>query len=1224
MRAVFWILIGALLMPSRLSAEWRVTGRIGGLMTAVATRGSFGYVAVGSRMNVYDVTDPAFPVEVGATSFFADDITDIVVDDSRAFVAAGTDGVSIIDISDPAALRVIGHWDTPGTAEGLAIDGEWIYVADGPFGLQVIDTTDPAAPRPVGSAFDTSFAFDVAILDHYAYIAAADAGLLVVDLSNRDIPRELTAMDTPGYARDLAIAGTVLYLADQWGGVRIISIAEPFSPREIAAIPLPSWAFAVSVIGSTLHVASGARGFRTFDVSDPSHPQERGSHPMTKALSWQVAAAGNRAFVGVRTGGVHLFDVAQPEPREVGRIAPLLRAGSVAIRANVAYVSTAERDIVVLDVSQPGQMRQLGAAITPGDEVGPIVTIGEAYVYVATRVLSDSRIAVYDARNPDQPVPASSLRLNFPQELVPSGSFLYVPDEFGLQVVDIVNPATPTLRGTIKLQPDSPLTTGANSVAVWGAHAFVSARTGVKVIAVGDPANMSIVGSWYGDSVSQVAYGDGYLIAATQAAGESKLGVLDVADPRQPQLVGSTALPGRSVGDVLLDGPHAYVANGAAGVVVVDIRNRNQPLVVAQIAIPGFASRLTMDRGRLFVTASEGGLFVVEQTGQQPVARGIAARHPRARPLRPAPRPVRARASGSPKSALRPYSIATSGRSVVVTSAADSGPGTLRDALANQAAGDGITFDPAVFPPASPATIQVMTPLPHIKRDGIVIDASNAGVVLDGGRLSGLFESGLEIEEPSRGNIIRGMQIVNFPSCGIFIGGAGGNIIGGDRSSGAAPTGQGNLLSHNRKAGIQIGRPYGNVIVGNLIGTDVTGRRVLGGQDIGVNLFHNTGVVGEKWEGDRIGGHEPWERNVIAGNASAEVSLHFAGNHSVIGNYIGVDVDGNPLGTAFRAIAIGASSDNLITENVVAGNHALGIIDPGSCCNAIVRNWFGVRRDGRIISGQLPGQMDNGLAINEPFNLVFENVFGGIRFNSITLIAQGGTVAETVIAGNSFLGAPPAQPSSAVAVGADSVSRTFIGGTTTRFRNSINGRGSGIVLQQGVGRTFILGNAIGSDGGTPEQVERAIEIGSSAAHSFIQSNTIANISGAGVVVSAPTNRIRQNSMYAIGESPIEWSAGAGIPAPPIISEVTLTTVTGTACAACAVEVFSDTGMQARWYEGTVVADGSGRFTFGRSTLRGTSISATATDARGSTSALSIPATSPAPPPAPTRRRAVRH
>ena len=72
------------------------------------------------------------------------------------------------------------------------------------------------------------------------------------------------------------------------------------------------------------------------------------------------------------------------------------------------------------------------------------------------------------------------------------------------------------------------------------------------------------------------------------------------------------------------------------------------------------------------------------------------------------------------------------GVAFVATSTADSGSGTLRQALLDAQSGDTITFDPVVFPPEASATIYLTSSLPPITQGGLTIDASNAGMVLDG------------------------------------------------------------------------------------------------------------------------------------------------------------------------------------------------------------------------------------------------------------------------------------------------------------------------------------------------------------------------------------------------------------------------------------------------------------------------------------------------------------
>jgi hypothetical protein len=1210
MRRVSALLAGALFVAaSSASADWKLTGRVGGSISAVAAQGSFLYVGVGTRLYLYDVADPAAPREIGSTLSFTDWISEIFVSGSRAYIAAGTDGVHIVDIADPASPRLIGHWDSPGSAEGIAVDGTSLFVADGPFGVHIVDVSNPSAPARVASAYETTFAFDVAIHQQYAFVAAADAGLLVVDVGARDKPRELGAFDTPGFARDIAISGSTLCLADMWGGVRVLSIEQPAAPRELSALSLPGWAFAVALSGTTLHVADGAQGLRSVDLSDASRPREIGSVAIPLKVSWRVAVANGRAFVGVRTEGVRVIDATQPAAlREVGSIFPFANAAAVATTGNFACVLTADEGLRVVDLTQPDRPRQRGGAATLQGTVGAIETVGDRHVYVASGVqTAGATLDVFDIADADRPSRAASLRVfNYGRELVSRGSLLYMPDEFGLEVFDVSNPASPSFLGKIAYAGDG----GATTVALSPQYAFGSAgRNGVQIVDVADPAHMQIAGKWLPEfgSVSQVAWRDGYLYVTTEPTPE--LVVLDVHDPLHPVRTGSVPLGGIFTGDVLLDGPYAFVANGAAGVAVVDVRDPARPLNVAQVRIPGFALELALSGGRILVAAASGGLVVVENVPQS-TSDASEAFH--------SPQPILAAASRTyqtqvPRASAARSARPTASRNVVVTSVADSGPGTLREALANLAAGDQITFDPSVFPPKAPATIDVMTVLPHIKREGIVIDASNAGVILDGSRLSGPFESGIEIESSSRGNTIRGLQIMNFPSCGIFASGNGGNIIGGDRSRGAGPTGEGNVLSRNRKSGIHIGNPNHNRIVGNLIGTDVTGRVALGEQQWGVNLFYQQGN-GTELSGDRVGGDEPWEANVIAGNLAADVELHNAGGHAVIGNFIGVDASGSRAISAALSVQIDASSDNIIRRNVIGGRGAQ-IIDQGACCNAVIDNWFGVTPDGRYMERQITS--DAGIVVHESLNRIAGNIFGGINYSAVRAFGIGDSVAETIIAGNTFLGIASGRPIlGGGSLDLEGASRTFIGGTTEAFRNRINGGGSGISMHSGVDHTFILGNSVGNaDRASMTNVTGIDARGSE--FTFIQGNEIANNSGKGVIAGVMSTRIRRNALYGNRNGAIVSTTP-----PPLITSVTSTVVSGTACAHCAVEIFSDDESQARFYEGAANADAGGRFTFTKGvTVRGPNITATATDTQGNTSALSAAVTAP---PQPPRHRTVRH
>ncbi len=170
------------------------------------------------------------------------------------------------------------------------------------------------------------------------------------------------------------------------------------------------------------------------------------------------------------------------------------------------------------------------------------------------------------------------------------------------------------------------------------------------------------------------------------------------------------------------------------------------------------------------------------------------------------------------------YSSVPDGRLVTVTSTADSGEGTLREALLRAIPGDVILFDPLVFPPDNPVTIYLKEQLPDLMRGGVTIDASNAGVIIDGTDVPSTYSvwsGGLNIS--SNNNVIMGLHIVNFfeYSCGISISRGTNNAIGGDKNAGDGPLGQGNLIG-NVSTGIALqgNDTSSNLVAGNIIGLD--------------------------------------------------------------------------------------------------------------------------------------------------------------------------------------------------------------------------------------------------------------------------------------------------------------------------------------------------------------------------------------------------------------------
>ena len=447
-------------------------------------------------------------------------------------------------------------------------------------------------------------------------------------------------------------------------------------------------------------------------------------------------------------------------------------------------------------------------------------------------------------------------------------------------------------------------------------------------------------------------------------------------------------------------------------------------------------------------------------------------------------------------------------RVVQVVSPADSGPGTLRQALLDAAAGDAITFSPAVFPPGSPVTIFVQSFLPPITRDNVAIDASNAGVILDGSQASA-GTNGLTVQASHC--VVQGLFIQRFTSNGVLIAsGAATNAIGGDRGTGSGPNGQGNLIAFNGGSGIEV-RGDGNRVLGNYIGVDGAGTSDWGNAYNGVVL----------WQGasdNVVGGTTSDYRNVIGGNDHNGVWISGTGSDQnvVVGNYIGARADGlGPLPNGFSGVSIqGGAQSNRIggtasgAGNLISGNTDNGVYisDAGTINNQVLGNVIGPDRRGIGIIGQgyngvviALGANRNAVGDGSPAgrNLISGNSSNGVRIegsDTMSNTAQGNYIG-TNLNGDATLGN-----------GAQGIEITQVAHDNRVEGNVLSGNGSnGIIIVGGAHHNVVCGNLIGTDktgtfavGG---QTGGGVDLASGAHHNTIGGPTAAErnvISGNGV------------------------------------------------------------------------------------------------------------------------------
>ncbi len=529
-----------------------------GFAVDVAVAGNLAFVAdMSNGLQVIDITDPDNPVLVGSYNT-PDSAAGVVVDGDLAFVADSASGLQIIDITNPSNPTWLGSYNTPGSAVDVAIDGNLAFVADRHSGIQIIDITDPANPSLVGSYNTPGLAFGIAVAGNLVYVADSSR-VHVIDVTNPASPIPVSNYDSPGLAYRIAVAGNLAFVAVGNSGLEIIDISDSSNLFYVGSYNTPGSARDIAVAGDLAFVADYGSGLQMIDISNPASPFHVSTYN-TQDNAQGVVVAGEHAFLADYTSGLDVIKISIPvDPVALGIYQTWFDSKSIFVNGNYAFMASGGENFQIFDTTDLNNPILVADYTIPGDAVD-VTVVGDLAIVMAW----SGGFYMIDISDPANPAPVSNYYLQHGgAALAVAGDYVFAADgSWGLKVIDISDPANPTSAGSL-------YTEYASDVAIAGNLAFVAdGSSGLLVIDISDPANPNQIGSYDtpGDAYRVAVAGDLAFVIDYQLG----LRVIDITDPTNPVPVGDFA-PYGYWNDVAVAGDLAYLSNGTYGLVTVDI-----------------------------------------------------------------------------------------------------------------------------------------------------------------------------------------------------------------------------------------------------------------------------------------------------------------------------------------------------------------------------------------------------------------------------------------------------------------------------------------------------------------------------------------------------------------------------------------------------------------------------------------------------------------------------
>ncbi len=252
-------------------------------LEGIALQGNYAYVLDNSSsppsMTVVDVSNPANPAWVNGINL-SDDLyypNHLFPYDSHLFVGAAGAYFSIVDVSNPASPRLVGGYDE--YCNDARFKDHLAYLAAGTNGLVILNIADLSHISEVGSYETTPNVLGLDVQDTLAFLACDDGSVQAVSIKDNANPFLISNLAISGYAYRIALAGHRAYVADGTKGLRILDVSDPKNMKEIGFFVSDSVTSNVKfinlqVLGSYVLVLDANFGMRMFDVSDPQNPSQ--------------------------------------------------------------------------------------------------------------------------------------------------------------------------------------------------------------------------------------------------------------------------------------------------------------------------------------------------------------------------------------------------------------------------------------------------------------------------------------------------------------------------------------------------------------------------------------------------------------------------------------------------------------------------------------------------------------------------------------------------------------------------------------------------------------------------------------------------------------------------------------------------------------------------------------------------------------------------------------
>ncbi len=507
----------------------------------------------------------------------------LAIQGDKAYIACGKEGIVICDISSLAEARVVTHIPLKYPAVDLSVGPEALYVNHSKNGFSVINPDSGEIIEHLelpGSTLNLAY-FNAKLftLGH-----ESERGFVHIYTVGKGSQLQLhEIIEFEGIPRDYLFWDDCIYLANSSGGVGILKTAPDGSVRFKGSINTPFRSNRLERYGDKLGVFS-----RNGDVAIYTHGADN-TFVLESALNicgkiFSTTIFGDYAIIGANQNGLSIVDLRAGKNPQSGRKATLPSLH------NEAKWEVTQNGIVVRHANKIRFYKHRSApqSSTSNLELTGTIRVPSSMFHNAFTVVENT--AVHGAE---------------PETNSVADAWIYAAIKgSGLHVISVAADGTLEKRRIVALPIDGD--TQVYSCATYADKLYLCSATGILVFDISTPETPQFLHAEFTEQKAynitfgtQHAYISGTGVHICPIKPDNTLGVAETIKFPEHLVSGKRSL------DITLADGFLYVACGSRGILSIDVRDPQHPIILGSIDLQGYCSKVEARNGFLAAQTSD-------------------------------------------------------------------------------------------------------------------------------------------------------------------------------------------------------------------------------------------------------------------------------------------------------------------------------------------------------------------------------------------------------------------------------------------------------------------------------------------------------------------------------------------------------------------------------------------------------------------------------------------